>query len=71
VQLKPEGETEEVRVIVPEKLFTGETVTVELARVPKLTVALVGLADMVKSVTVTKTFAVCESVPLVPTIVTA
>jgi len=70
VQPRPEGETVEARVTVPANASTGETVTVEFAWVPKLTLALVGLSDMEKSVTVTVTFAVWESVPLAPTIVT-
>ena len=70
LQPRPEGETVEARVTVPANPFTGETVAVEFAWVPKLTLAFVGLADMAKSVTVTVTFSVWESVPLVPTIVT-
>ncbi len=57
VQDRPGGETVEVRVTVPVKLFVGATVTVEVAAVPALTVALVGMAVTVKSVTVTVTLA--------------
>ena len=57
VQFRPDGEDEEVSVIVPVKPFTGDTVTVELALVPALTLTAVGLEDMEKSVTTTSTLA--------------
>jgi hypothetical protein len=38
-----------VRVTVPTKPFSGETVMVELPGTPTLTVTVVGLADIVKS----------------------
>jgi len=46
-------------------------VTVEVAELPATTVAVVGLAETVKSaVTVTVTVAVCDRAPLVPVTVT-
>lgn len=56
VQFRPAGD-DEVKVTVPVKPLTGETVRVELARVPALTPTAVGLADTVKSVTITPTIA--------------
>jgi len=58
VQVRPEGDTVEVRATVPVKPFTGATVMVEVAAVPALTATLVGLAVTVKSVTITVTVAV-------------
>ena len=58
LQVRPVGETDGVSAIVPANPFAGATVTVEFACVPKLTLVLVGLAEMEKSVTVTVTFAV-------------
>jgi hypothetical protein len=52
VQVRPAGETEEVRPTVPVKPFCGATVIVEVTAVPALTGTLVGLAVTVKSVTV-------------------
>ena len=52
VQVRPAGETEEVRATVPVKPFTGATVIVEVPATPALTVTLVGDAATVKSVTV-------------------
>lgn len=49
VQVKPAGETEEVSATVPVNPFTGATVIVEL---PGNVVTTVGLAAIVKSVTV-------------------
>jgi len=43
---------------------------VEVAAVPTLTLAVVGLAATVKSVTITVTVAVWDIVPLVPVTVT-
>ena len=57
VQVRPAGETVEVRATVPVKPFTGATVIVEAAAVPALTLTLVGLAATVKSVTVSVTIA--------------
>jgi hypothetical protein len=52
VQVRPAGETDEVRATVPVKPFTGATVIVEVAATPTLTLAVVGLAVTVKSWTV-------------------
>ena len=57
VQVRPAGDTVEVRATVPVKPFTGETVMVEVPAVPELVEKLVGLAAIVKSVTVTVTVA--------------
>lgn len=57
MQLKPDGEDEDVSVMVPVNPFTGDMVTVELALVPALTLIAVGLAEMEKSVTTTLTLA--------------
>ena len=70
MQVRPEGDTVEVRATVPVKPFTGATVMVEVAAVPALTATLVGLAVTVKSVTITVTVAVWVSDPLVPVTVT-
>jgi hypothetical protein len=58
VQVKPPGDTEDVRATVPVKPFAGATVIVEVAAVPAVVVTAVGLAVTVKSVTVTVTVAV-------------
>ncbi len=58
VQVRPAGETDEVRATVPVKPFTGATVIVEVAAVPALTATVVGLAVTVKSVMLTVTVAV-------------
>ncbi len=55
VHVRPVGEIKEVRAIVPVKWFTGVMVMVEVAAVPVLTLALVGVAATVKSVTATVT----------------
>jgi hypothetical protein len=52
VQVRPAGETAEVRATVPVKPLTGATVIVEVAAVPATVVTAVGLAVTVKSVTV-------------------
>ena len=57
MQFRPDGEDEEVSMMVPVKPFTGDMITVELALVPALTLTDVGLADMEKSVTTTLTLA--------------
>ena len=70
VQVKPVGETEEVRATVPVNPLTGATVIVDVAEVPTVVVTAVGLAATVKSVTVTVTVAVWVRLPLVPVTVT-
>jgi len=70
VQVRPAGETAEVRATVPVNPFTGATVIVEVALAPTTAVTLVGLAVTVKSVTVTMTVAVWVIVPLVPVTIT-
>jgi hypothetical protein len=52
VQVRPAGETAEVRATVPVNPLTGATVIVEVAAVPAVVVTDVGLAVTVKSVTV-------------------
>ena len=58
VQVRPAGETVDVRATVPVKPFRGATVIVDAAAAPARTVTLVGLAVTVKSFTVTVTVAV-------------
>jgi hypothetical protein len=58
VQVKPAGETDDVRATVPVNPLTGATVIVEVAAVPAVVVTEVGLAVTVKSVTLTVTVAV-------------
>jgi len=70
VHVRPAGETLEVNATVPVKPLTGATVIVEVAAVPTLTLAVVGLAATVKSVTITVIVAVWDIVPLVPVTVT-
>jgi len=70
VHVRPAGETDDVNATVPVKPLTGATVMVEVAAVPTLTLAVVGLAATVKSVTITVTVAVWDIVPLVPVTVT-
>lgn len=70
MQVRPAGETAEVRATVPVNPFTGATVIVEVALAPTTAVTLVGLAVTVKSVTVTMTVAVWVIVPLVPVTIT-
>ena len=70
VQVRPAGETDEVRATVPVNPWTGATVIVDVAVAPATAVTLVGLAVTVKSVTVTVTVAVWVIVPLVPVTVT-
>ncbi len=70
VQVRPAGETVEVRATVPVNPLTGATVMVEAAAVPALTLTLVGLAVTVKSFTVTVTVAEWDREPLVPVTVT-
>jgi len=52
VQVRPAGETDEVRATVPVKPFTGATVIVDVPATPTFTVTAVGLAVTLKSVTV-------------------
>jgi hypothetical protein len=52
VQVRPAGETADVRATVPVNPLTGATVTVEVTAVPAVVVTAVGLAVTVKSVTV-------------------
>jgi len=70
VQVRPAGETAEVRATVPVNPFTGATVIVEVALAPTTAVTLVGLAVTVKSVTVTMIVAVWVIFPLVPVTIT-
>jgi hypothetical protein len=58
VHVRPAGETEEIRATVPVKPLTGATVMADVAAVPTLTLAVVGLAVTEKSVTMTVTIAV-------------
>jgi hypothetical protein len=53
VQVRPAGETELVSATVPVKPLTGATVIVEIAESPAFAVRLVGLAVIVKSMTLT------------------
>ena len=70
VQVRPAGDTVEVRATVPANAFTGATVIVEVAVAPARALTLVGLAVTVKSRMLTVTVAEWESVPLVPVTVT-
>jgi hypothetical protein len=64
-----DGNTAAVRLTTPVKPLTEVTVIVDVAVPPTLIDADVGLAAMVKSVTVSVTVAVCVIDPLVPVIV--
>ena len=64
------GDTVALRLTVPVKPLTAVTVIVEVPVAPATMVTLVGLADIVKSVTVKVAVAVCTSDPLVPVMVT-
>ena len=67
VHVRPvDGETVFVNPTVPVKPLVAETVIVEVPGEPITTLTLVGLAAMVKSVTVKVAAAECESIPLVP-----
>ena len=66
----PGGETDEVRLTVPVKPFTGATVIVEVTVVPAVVLIAVGFAEIVKSLMVTVTVAEWTSAPLVPVTVT-
>ncbi len=65
LQVRPEG-TVSVRLTVPVKPLTAETVIVEVIWVPGLPETFV--ADIVKSVTVKVAVVEWDSVPLVPVI---
>jgi hypothetical protein len=71
VQVRPVGETDEVRATVPVNPWTGATVMVEVPAALARAVTLVGLAATVKSLTVTVTVAEWVRDPLVPVTVTA
>jgi len=58
VQVKPAGETADVRATVPANPLTPVTVIVETAELPWTTVTLAGLAARVKFVTMTVTVVV-------------
>ena len=58
VHVRPAGETDDVSDTVPVNPLTGATVIVEVAATPTLTLAVVGLAVTLKSVTATLTVAV-------------
>ena len=58
VQVRPAGETEEVRATVPVKPLIGATVIVEDAAVPATVVTVVGLAVTLKSTILYVTVAV-------------
>ena len=58
VQVRPVGVEDEVSVTVPVKLFTGAIVMVEFARTFVLTLTVVGLAIIEKSVTMNVIFTV-------------
>ena len=55
-----------VRFTTPAKLLTAATVTVEVPAAPAFTVMDVGVAVMVKSVTVIVTVTECERLALAP-----
>ena len=69
LQVRPAGDTVEVRATVPVKPLIGATVMVDVAVAPERIVTLVGLAVIEKScaaVTVTVTVVEWDSVLLVP-----
>ena len=70
VQLRPAGETVEVRATVPVNPLRGATVMVDVPEPPAGKLMLVGLAEIVKSWTVMVTIALWDSDPLVPVTVT-
>ncbi len=70
VQVRPAGATDDVSATVPVKPLTGATVIVDAPAPFTFIVIVVGLADIVKSVTVYVTVAVWVIVPLVPVTVT-
>jgi hypothetical protein len=71
-QVRPAGDTDEVKATVPVNALTGVTVIVDVAAVPAVVPNDVGLAETVKSATATLTAKVaeCDNVPLFPVIVT-
>jgi hypothetical protein len=70
LQVRPVGETAEVRLTVPVKPLTAVTVIVEVPIWPALTETLTGLAPIAMSWTVNVTVAERESDPIVPVTVT-
>ena len=58
VQVRPAGETDEVRATVPVNPLIGATVTIEVAAVPTVVVTAVGLAVTLKSTILYVTVAV-------------
>ena len=73
MQVRPAGDTVDVRATVPVNPLIGATVIVDVAVAPADADILVGLAVTEKScgaVTVTVTVAVWDIVPLVPVTVT-
>ncbi len=70
VQVRPAGDTAEVRATVPVNPWRGATVIVEVPVAAASTVTLVGLAVTEKSRTVNVTIAEWDSEPLVPVTVT-
>jgi hypothetical protein len=71
VQVKPAGDTEDVRATVPVNPLVGATVIVEVAAAPAVVVTAVGLALRAKPPVGEKvTVAVCDRAPLVPVTVT-
>lgn len=70
VHVKPDGVTELVTATVPVNPLTGATVIVEVPAAPAVVVTEAGLADTVKSLTVTVTVAVWVRLTLVPVTVT-
>ena len=66
VQVRPAGETVDVRATVPVNPFTGANVIVEVTAVPEFVDTLVGLAVTVKSRMSTVTVAEWIREPLVP-----
>ncbi len=58
--------TDSVRLTVPAKPLTLETVMVEVSGVPSAPVTVVGFSEMVKSCTMQVTVVVWDTVPLVP-----
>ena len=53
----PSGETDDDRLIVPVKPFTGATVIIEVTFVPAVVLIVVGFAEIVKSLIITVTVA--------------
>jgi len=66
----PDGETDNERPTVPEKLLAGAVVMVEVIVAPFVELIVLGFAVTVKSLIVTVTVAECARAPLVPVTVT-